>query len=297
MELPQVGRHCSLSSCNSLDFLPITCPFCENTFCGDHRLPSSHRCSSWSNDKQVSLCTQCQKLIYMESLSPEDTLTQHISSECKLYLFPPAKMSSSAKLECAVDRCHELDPRIGPAHCTACDRDFCLKHRYQTTHQCPALLIDPKEERKLAAQEKLAKTYKHTTTTTRSSSSSNLKRKVNPVVEMMKIKAKAKGLASVPMASRLYLYIKFPEDANLSQLEQPMYLDKYNRVGKTLDMLATYGRVKNQNHLLSADNDQRLGLYIEDQEGNLRLLDTSRTLEASVEQMNTLVLKRKRILS
>ncbi|GAA5869796.1 hypothetical protein JCM16303_001796 [Sporobolomyces ruberrimus] len=39
-----IGTHCSLSTCNSLDFLPITCPHCSSIFCRHHSRPLSHDC-------------------------------------------------------------------------------------------------------------------------------------------------------------------------------------------------------------------------------------------------------------
>ncbi|KAI8335185.1 hypothetical protein BC941DRAFT_431495 [Chlamydoabsidia padenii] len=291
MELPHVGGHCTLSTCHSLDFLPIHCPFCKQTFCGDHRLPLDHHCTAWkTRDKQVEQCPQCQQLVYKNDTAPEETVAQHISSDCQLYLYPPVS-PKVVVIQCAIDHCQELNPRIGPAHCRACDRDFCLKHRYQVKHQCPELDVDVKESRRLAAKEKLAKTF--TSPPSSTGNTAKKPKKVNLKVELMKIKAKAKGLTAVPMESRLYLRINFPNDSIFSGQQQPMYLDKFNRVGKTLDMLADYGHVKNENHLLSADHDQRLGLYLMDQNGNTRLLDMSTTLENAVESLDTLVLKRK----
>lgn len=45
MDLPQVGSHCALASCNVLDFLPITCQ-CNRKYCAEHISPGSHNCSS-----------------------------------------------------------------------------------------------------------------------------------------------------------------------------------------------------------------------------------------------------------
>ncbi|CAO3598944.1 unnamed protein product [Absidia cylindrospora] len=246
----------------------------------------------------MELCPQCQQLVYLENTAPEAMLEKHVASECQLYLYPPTSIavpSGSAASQCAVEKCRDLNPRIGPAHCVACDQDFCLKHRYQVKHNCPQLQIDPKEVRRLAAKEKLAKTFKPSPsipTTVKSTSVTGTK-KSSPMVELMKIKAKAKGLTSVPMASRMYLYIEFPQDSIFAGQQKPMYLDKYNRVGKTLDMLADHGRVKNENNMLLSDDDERLGLYLMDSAGNYKPLDMSSTLETAVEQMDTLLLKRK----
>eukprot|EP00871_Galdieria_phlegrea_P005400 jgi/Galph1/5861/GphlegSOOS_G4493.1 len=47
-----LGKHCSLKECNRLDFLPYTCPDCEQVFCGEHRQPTVHNCTSLKSEKQ-----------------------------------------------------------------------------------------------------------------------------------------------------------------------------------------------------------------------------------------------------
>jgi hypothetical protein len=45
MDLAQIGAHCSLPSCNVLDFLPIVCQ-CKAYFCSQHISPDLHACRS-----------------------------------------------------------------------------------------------------------------------------------------------------------------------------------------------------------------------------------------------------------
>lgn len=49
-----LGAHCSLPSCNALDFLPIVCPHCSAPFCGRHAPPSSHSCPSDPSTSSLS---------------------------------------------------------------------------------------------------------------------------------------------------------------------------------------------------------------------------------------------------
>ncbi|KAF9533338.1 hypothetical protein CPB83DRAFT_845100 [Crepidotus variabilis] len=44
-DIPHVGAHCAVASCNILDFLPITCQ-CNQKFCSDHITPNSHDCDT-----------------------------------------------------------------------------------------------------------------------------------------------------------------------------------------------------------------------------------------------------------
>jgi hypothetical protein len=52
------SAHCSLPSCNTLDFLPLSCPHCTLKFCRDHSNPSNHQCpkdpNSSSNNSIIS---------------------------------------------------------------------------------------------------------------------------------------------------------------------------------------------------------------------------------------------------
>lgn len=66
MEFPSVGAHCDAPSCQSLDFLPYRCTFCQHTFCSPHRLPADHACTNWSMESHansVQVCPLCEQLI------------------------------------------------------------------------------------------------------------------------------------------------------------------------------------------------------------------------------------------
>ncbi|CAO3643447.1 unnamed protein product [Cunninghamella blakesleeana] len=305
MELPHIGKNCSLTNCKTLDLLPVNCPYCSKTFCGPHRLPSEHHCVEYeSRDKQVIQCTLCQLLVFKPNIPIEEMIKEHQSSGCQKYLYPIKRVFDSKVTKCAIEHCKDFDPRIGASHCNDCNRDFCLKHRYPSTHQCSKLEEDQKEMRRLAAQEQLAKTFgksassstiKHTSVSNNEPPTKKVK-KGSPMVELMKIKSKAKGINSVPMASRLYLYIQFPKESKLSL--QPMYFDKYDRVGKTLDLLADHCKVSNENHILPSDHDNRLVLYLDKRESNegLTTVELGSTLEKSVQSMDTLILERNHII-
>lgn len=43
MDLPVIGAHCSLSTCNELDLLPLTC-LCSQRFCKKHIAADAHEC-------------------------------------------------------------------------------------------------------------------------------------------------------------------------------------------------------------------------------------------------------------
>jgi hypothetical protein len=53
MDLPIIGSHCSLSSCNELDLLPIRCR-CDKAFCRFHISPETHDCPSQTRLSNVA---------------------------------------------------------------------------------------------------------------------------------------------------------------------------------------------------------------------------------------------------
>ncbi|KAI8987507.1 hypothetical protein BDF20DRAFT_270494 [Mycotypha africana] len=317
MELPQIGKHCQFDSCQVLDFLPVACPFCEQIFCGNHRLPINHRCSQWKCvDKQLIQCDVCSQLVTTDNssnrngseiassdirqLSSEEALKKHKLSGCRLLLYKTT-MNNKNSRSCAVDKCQDIDPHVGPVQCDGCDRNFCLRHRHPASHACPSLKNreDRKLQRNLAAQEKLANTFVPNTvsgrkTTTPGSvsqkiNSTTTKKKSSSMVELMKIKAQAKGNPSIPPALRIYLYVQYPEETQLK--EAPMYFDKKNTIGKTLDQIADFCNLINKNNLLSSTDSMRLELYKCCPESVL-LQDKSQTLENALQNLETICLER-----
>lgn len=292
MELPQVGKNCNLENCNSLDFLPVTCPFCQKTFCGDHRLPLNHQCSQW---KQMELL-QCEKCLLLikasENLSTEETLKEHLKSNCKIHVLPEAKAFDR---KCSVKDCHDVDSRIGPILCEGCNGGYCLKHRHPSTHQCESLFADEKKrlERKLAAQEKVAKTLKLSGNITKQTTRTVVpaKSKTGGMVELMKMKSQAKGDSSVPVASRIYLYVQCPKSSNMDSMS--VYFDKKNSAGRALDILANMCKITNKNNTVSATDPERLYLY---KCPEMTSLNNSTTLEKVLKNLDTILLERQAAL-
>ncbi|KAJ2607047.1 spindle assembly checkpoint kinase [Coemansia sp. RSA 1804] len=44
MELPDIGSHCAFDGCSRLDFLVVSCKFCQKQFCPEHGNIVTHRC-------------------------------------------------------------------------------------------------------------------------------------------------------------------------------------------------------------------------------------------------------------
>ncbi|KAI7902597.1 uncharacterized protein BX663DRAFT_509784 [Cokeromyces recurvatus] len=293
MELPQVGKHCQLSDCNSLDFLPIACPFCKQTFCGDHRLPLSHQCLQWNQvNNQLAQCNVCQHLIKApESMNPEQALEKHKISYCQLYLYSnDTSMKKMINRDCAVDGCHAIDPYIGPVHCNGCEQEFCLAHRYPSSHHCVSLNENEqkKQDRKLAAQEKLSKTFHHNKPLVESSlkiKKAIVSKKPGGIVELMKMKSQAKGIegSSIPIHSRIYLYVSSKDST------RPVFLNKKTSIGKALDLIADVCNINNKNNTLPSSDPERLELY---KYPEMVKLDKSDILENVLQNLDTVLLER-----
>merc|ERR1711923_64973 len=70
MELPHIGTHCQLKSCNRLDYLPFTCKHCKMNFCEDHWKPDGHSCSKLSQvQKEVKNSTEIKSIETQKSKS------------------------------------------------------------------------------------------------------------------------------------------------------------------------------------------------------------------------------------
>ena len=58
MEFPELGIHCSIKECKTLDFLPIECSHCHSVYCKEHAQPLKHKCVAFVDkvvvEKKVS---------------------------------------------------------------------------------------------------------------------------------------------------------------------------------------------------------------------------------------------------
>ncbi|XP_054947141.1 AN1-type zinc finger protein 1 isoform X3 [Physeter macrocephalus] len=110
-----VGRHCQLEQCRQRDFLPFVCDGCSGVFCLEHRSRESHSC-------------------------PEVTVIERLKSD------------THTSYPCSFKDCAERE--LVPVMCPYCEKNFCLRHRHQSDHECEELEI-PKS--RMAATQKLVK--------------------------------------------------------------------------------------------------------------------------------------------
>nr|CAG4649560.1 EOG090X0APF [Scapholeberis mucronata]SVE93788.1 EOG090X0APF [Scapholeberis mucronata] len=134
MEFPHLGKHCSEKSCNQLDFLPMKCDACEQTFCKDHVRYDLHKCeSSYKKDIQVPVCPLCNTPVpWKRGEAPDLAVGDHIDRDCQS---DPAKQKRKVfGNQCSMKGCKKKESI--PIVCDQCRMNYCLRHRHTLDHSC-----------------------------------------------------------------------------------------------------------------------------------------------------------------
>ncbi|GAB6032619.1 AN1-type zinc finger protein 2A [Chamberlinius hualienensis] len=138
MEFPHLGKHCSESSCNRLDFLPVKCDSCYKVFCISHMLYNQHKCeAAYKKDVQVPVCPLCNKPIPVNKGEiPDIKVGEHMDDYCQS---DPAKQRRIYVNRCSVKSCKTKE--LIKVTCSTCNQNFCLKHRHPESHSCQKVSI------------------------------------------------------------------------------------------------------------------------------------------------------------
>lgn len=275
-----VGAHCQYTYCNQLDFLPFMCQSCNKTFCLDHHTESAHKCANagaWAERKRLAA-------LAAPSLGHDKTMRSYISEK-----------------SCANDGCKILigGPKPG-AHCTTCNRDYCLTHRFQTTHDCknkipigarptPAVVDGAKSAlarlRIWGNAKKEAAMEAATRTLPKPKPSSAAQR----IVAVNNLKKGAKGDDKLAPEKRVYLFVE--AEAETAKAKFPKGQFFYSKdwvVGRVLDAAAKSLQVQNVNNQSSDERDRLRVFHVE----GGRVLEYNEKIGASVVSGNTIVLLR-----
>lgn len=134
MEMPHLGKHCPEETCKKLDFLPMNCDACNQSFCFEHFNYANHNCqSAYKKNIQVPVCPLCNAPVPgIRGQSPDITVGAHIDNDCQA---DPAK----SRRKVFTNRCSMKGCRIKevvPVLCSECSLNYCLKHRHPTDHRC-----------------------------------------------------------------------------------------------------------------------------------------------------------------
>ncbi|TFK72567.1 hypothetical protein BDN72DRAFT_836133 [Pluteus cervinus] len=251
-----VGEHCSLSSCNVQDFLPILC-YCQRYYCRDHITPDEH---------------QCPTLQFTLAETPNEPTT-------------------TPSPRCSLENCHKKvlttffaaqgSNVIGsPILCTGCNTSFCVKHRHPKSHVCPGENPTKQQsEESKAFQAVLAKNSPSTKAPSRPRPKSKVPTdpiKLEQYKKIELIKMRHRALPGDPKQTSLSLdqriHVKFGEDPT----PKVFWFSKIIIVGRVLDLLSSTSEMVNR--------DVPFGLYSVDEgdESRRQLLKNSEPLSAQI---------------
>ncbi|KAL5022860.1 hypothetical protein ScPMuIL_002015 [Solemya velum] len=149
-EFPTIGKHCSIKSCQRLDFLPFECDGCLNIYCADHKTKDSHDCTLVNIDK-------------------------------------PSEYSGTKGYGCSVDDCNGRE--LMPVICDKCHGNFCLSHRHQVDHQCKELVVRETPNKAAEHVKKILASKSHSTTKNKLRSSKSNKTAEKVALMKLKMKA------------------------------------------------------------------------------------------------------------
>ncbi|PCH38784.1 hypothetical protein WOLCODRAFT_64537 [Wolfiporia cocos MD-104 SS10] len=223
--MPTIGAHCSVSTCNVNDFLPIRCK-CDLLFCKDHIAPELHSCGV---DPSVR-----------DPILPVPPKRQKCA----------AQGCTKPSLESAIADSADVDNRI-PAVCPRCKSAFCAAHRNPASHDCP--VSEPAHSshtKNAAARALLAKNFPSSSRTGSTNSQSPTtpaaaarKTAQSRQIELIKMRSRAQPgdlkdkSASVAMSQRVHVNVVRGDVASRTGL---YWFRKETGTGKALDLLANH---------------------------------------------------------
>ncbi|XP_039201427.1 AN1-type zinc finger protein 1 isoform X2 [Crotalus tigris] len=207
----EIGQHCGVEECKQLDFLPFVCDGCSGVFCIQHRSRSAHSCS------EANLKNKNMKLDYHKSFS------------------------------CTYKGCDGRE--LVPVLCAYCEKQFCLRHRHQSDHECEKLEIP---QACMTATQQLIKdivdSKKEATVIKKCRGAKNPETAAK--VALMKLKMHACGEKSIPQTDRIYFQVFLPKGSKNKSI--PMYFCSKWSIGKVIDSAAHLASLKNDNNKTTA---------------------------------------------
>ncbi|KZV70477.1 hypothetical protein PENSPDRAFT_651480 [Peniophora sp. CONT] len=228
MDLPVIGAHCSLLTCNELDLLPLIC-VCSQRFCKKHIAADAHECPVDRSAASASAVSH-------------PALKRCAVTSC-----------GKPSLEAFIQDSSDTTNRI-PALCSRCKLAFCVSHREPASHFCPA----PSEEEVAQASLKRKNEAAHAVLARRFPTSSAVtgaskpkpkakvptdpkKRAALRKIEVMKLRqhalpVDAKASSSIPPEDRLFFKAR---TAN-SEKDRLSWIRKSTGTGRALDLLASH---------------------------------------------------------
>ncbi|KAF1830247.1 AN1 zinc finger protein-like protein [Decorospora gaudefroyi] len=262
-EVEAIGAHCQMPYCHILDFLPFRCESCKGTFCLDHRTEYTHNCpkqGEWARRKAGS--------------------TQNSTTNTPLAPKPSVYNNDQ---QCADPRCKTFinTARAQASHCPRCNREYCLKHRFEQDHNCtttPAPRPPPPRTQTALARLKAWADQKRTQDATRRSGSTSSKKpsflsfarssssstSSAAQADLNALKRASKGDASIPAHKRIYLHVEASADTTTAKYPTgKFFFNKEWSVGRVLDDAAKALQVQNVNNRGGGEEDRLRVFWVE----------------------------------
>lgn len=274
-----IGKHCQLTYCNQLDFLPFFCQSCKGTFCLDHRSESSHQCSNpgaWAERRRLANLARHSA---GENRTMRDLVSQKPCAD------PACKTTIGTSL-------------VPGVHCQSCNRDYCLKHRLKEDHNCKNLVpvgARVTDGNTTADKAKSAFEKFRLWGSAKKEQASRALPKPKPstaaarIVAVNNLKKTAKGDEKLAPEKRVYLYVE--AEAETAKAKFPKGQFFYSKdwvIGRVLDAAAKSLQVQNINNQSTDERDKLRVFHVE----GGRVLDYNEKVGATLVSGNTVVLLR-----
>ncbi|KAF9267411.1 hypothetical protein L218DRAFT_855568 [Marasmius fiardii PR-910] len=137
-QLLAIGKQCSYSSCNLVDFLPFKCQHCQESFCQEHFKVEAHTCPSYDaskHDRIAPSCPLCNTPVAIPpGQDPNVSMENHFVKQCSVIVGKEVKKSTPT---CARAKCGKV--LYAPIRCDKCGKQFCPSHRFPGDHTCTPL--------------------------------------------------------------------------------------------------------------------------------------------------------------
>ncbi|PWY77952.1 hypothetical protein BO83DRAFT_357429 [Aspergillus eucalypticola CBS 122712] len=292
-DLDAIGSHCSLPTCNQLDFLPFRCPSCKGTYCLEHRTETAHKCPN-----------------ARISPSPSTTTTTTTTTSTSTNSQQQQKPNIYTADQCAHISCKTLintltDPGV---RCDQCRKEYCLRHRLREGHDCRPVGNNNNNSRNGArggnvgggGTDTLKSMFgklrawgnKPSSSSSTSGSSGSGRKPPSRTVQLNSMKRTAKGENNIPNDKRIYLHVVgTSETTNKPATDPPrgdFFFDERWKVGRVLDDAARRLQVENVNNRGGGEEEKLRVFHVE---GGV-FLEFGESVGAKVKSGDTVVLLR-----
>lgn len=107
-----IGEHCTLTSCNTLTFLPVNCFHCRHRFCQSHFLPLQHDCKAPGAAEADRTLSETEILLRVQQASARRRQIQQ-GDESPL-IDGSESIAGPSKLPCQKAGCKQFTLQLDP---------------------------------------------------------------------------------------------------------------------------------------------------------------------------------------